>query len=69
MEKYQVDPQACMMVCCIMIIITTYKLLLQAGMQAIHLAATKDIVDILIDEYGIDPRAKVCILMICKCAE
>ena len=46
-----------------------YKLLLQAGMQAIHLAATKDIVDILIDEYGVDPHTKVCILIICKCAE
>ena len=43
-----------------MIIITTYKLILQAGMQAIHLAATKDIVDILIDGYGVDPHAKVC---------
>ena len=38
------------------------------GLQAIHVAETKDIVDILIDEYGVDPHTKVCIL-INNCAE
>lgn len=72
MEDYGITPTAQLKVClhatvntvflCEMMIMMYNFYGLQIGMQPIHLAASGDrtrIVDILVDEYHVDPQAKV----------